>query len=163
MDTRIESIFDEAENRYLNPDELGILSEYVESLPDRLEAYRLLRDQEITVMQKVADQLQVELSQESVENLERSIKNALLSLRYCAMGMLLNDDALVKNHLVNWLSQTTKVYNTQAIDKALYRLLIQELGQTLSPSQMAFLKPMLTLAQDSLVGQESLTVSALGW
>jgi Phycobilisome protein len=163
MDAKIENIFDEAENRYLNPEELGVLSQYVESLPDRLDAYRTLRDQELNVMQKVADQLQVEMPQETIEDLERCIKNALLMLRYCAMGMLLNDPGFVQSRLVGWLSQTTKIYNTKKIDAVLYRLLQQELSQTLAPQQMAFLKPILTLAQDALVGQEPLTVSALGW
>ncbi|HEY9621863.1 MAG TPA: hypothetical protein V6C78_16015 [Crinalium sp.] len=163
MDKKLENIFDDAENRYLNPDELGVLSQYVDSLPDRLDAYRTLRDREIDVMQKVVDQLQAELPQESIDTLERCIKNALLTLRYCAMGMLLNDEELVRTRLTGWLGQMAKVYNTQAIDSALYRLLEQELSQALNPQHMAFLKPMLTLAQEILFGQEPLTAAALGW
>ncbi|HEY9645964.1 MAG TPA: phycobilisome protein [Chroococcidiopsis sp.] len=161
MHPQLQSIFDEAENRYLKPEELGTVSQYVESLPSRLETYRKMRDSELSVMQQVADQLQVELPNEKVEHLERSIKNALLVLRYCAMGMLLNDEDFVKSRLLSWLQENVKAYNSQTIDSALYRLLNQGLNQTFSPQQMALLNPMLSLAQDALLGQP--TISSIGW
>ena len=163
MHPQIESIFDEAENRYLKPEELSFLGQYVDSLPERLGTYRLIRDHELEIMQAVADQLQVEMPDEKVEHLERSIKNALLMLRCCAMGMLLNDEVLVRERLINWLGQTMKIYNTQALDSTLYRLLDQQLNQVLNPKQMMLINAMLTLAQDALLGQETLTASALGW
>ncbi|MBD2460986.1 hypothetical protein H6G89_08010 [Oscillatoria sp. FACHB-1407] len=163
MHPQIESIFDEAENRYLKPEELSTLGQYVDSLPERLETYRIIRDRELDIMQAVADQLQIELPNEKVEVLERSIKNALLTLRYCAMGMLLNDEALVKERLISWLSQTIKVYNTQVVDSTLHRLLNQQLSQVLTPKQVMLINTTLNSAQDALLGQETLTASALGW
>jgi len=165
MHPQIETIFDEAETRYLKPEELGVLGEYVNSLPTRLETYRLLRDQEIDIMQAVADQLEAELTQAKMEELERSIKNALLVLRYCAMGMLLNDTTFVETRIKGWLTQVMKAYDTHAIDTALYRLLNQHLNQVLNHDQMAQLSPLLTLAQNLLLGteQEPLTAAALGW
>ena len=151
MHQQIESLFDEAENRYLKPEELGVLSQYVDSLPQRLETYRQLRDQELTLMQQVADQLQAALPQEKTETLERSIKHALLVLRYCAMSMLLNDTSFVQNRLLSWLSRTVQTYNTQAVDMTLYRLLNQRLSQTFTPQQLSLLKPPLALAQSTLL------------
>jgi hypothetical protein len=150
MHPQLETIFDEAENRYLKPEELNLLGEYVDSLPERLEAYRSLRDRELKIMQSVADQLQLELPQENVEMLERSIKNALLMLRYCAMGMLLNDEAFVQERLLGWLSQTVQVYDTRSVDAVLYRLLNQRLKQALNPRHLALLGAMLLLAQNTL-------------
>lgn len=150
MHPQLETIFDEAENRYLKPEELNILGRYVDSLPERLEAYRNLRDRELNIMQAVADQLQLELPQHKVEVLERSIKNALLILRCCAMGMLLNDEDLVKERLLGWLSQTIQVYDTRAVDAVLYRLLNQRLKQALNSKQLSLLNPMLLLAQTAL-------------
>lgn len=155
MHQQLETLFDEAENRYLKPEELKLLSQYVESLPQRMETYRLLRDQELEIMQQVADQLQAALPQEKTEVLERSIKNALLMLRYCAMAMLLNDDSFVADRLLSWLSRTVQAYDTQKIDATLYRLLNQRLTQVFSPQQMSFLSPPLILAQKSLLKQVS--------
>lgn len=155
MHQHLETLFDEAENRYLKPEELKLLSQYVESLPQRMETYRLLRDQEIELMQQVADQLQAALPQEKTEALERSIKNALLMLRYCAMAMLLNDESFVAERLLNWLSRTMQAYDSQKIDATLYRLLNQRLTQVFNPQQMSLLSPPLLLAQKSLLKQVS--------
>ncbi|UBF26573.1 hypothetical protein K9N68_00735 [Kovacikia minuta CCNUW1] len=159
MHPQIEAILDKAENHYLSPEELGIINQYVESLPARLEAYRSLRDRELEIMQQVANQLQATMPQEKIENLERSLKNGLLLLRYCAMGMLLNDESFVQERLLGWLSATLGFYNIQTIDTTLYRLLNQQLAQTISPIHVSLLNPMLTKAQNTL--QQSTAVPTL--
>jgi hypothetical protein len=163
MHPQLESVFDEAENRYLTSEELGILTQYVDSLPDRLATYRTIRDQELDIMQIVANQLEVELSQEQTVTLERSIRNALLVLRYCAMGMLMDDEAFVKERLQGWLTEITKAYNMQTVDLVLYRLLNESLSQTLTSAQNELIQPFLELAREVLLGQETLTAAALGW
>jgi hypothetical protein len=158
MHPQIEAILDEAENRYLSSEELGLINQYVDSLPTRIETYRSLRDRELEIMQQVANQLQAAMPQEKTENLERSLKNALLLLRYCAMGMLFNDESFVRERLLNWLSVAMSFYNTQAIDTTLYRLLNQQLSQAL-PGHISLLSPMLTMAQTTL--QKSTAAPAL--
>lgn len=153
MHPQIEAVFDNAETRYLKPEELRLITQYVQSLPERLAVYRSLRDQELEVMQWVADQLQAQMPQEEQELLERSIKNALLMLRCCSMGMLLNDEALIQERFLRWVSQSAKVYNTEKIDTTLYRLLNQRLTKMLGAKQMSCLSPMLTIAQNALVSQ----------
>ncbi|WP_052128816.1 hypothetical protein [Neosynechococcus sphagnicola] len=89
MHETIQALFDEAESRYLKPEELTLLNEYVDSLPERLEIYRRIRDQELSLMQQVADQLEQDLPETSIPQLERSLKNTLLVLRQSAMALLL--------------------------------------------------------------------------
>ncbi|MBD2021622.1 hypothetical protein H6F43_15690 [Leptolyngbya sp. FACHB-36] len=163
MHPPIQAIFDDAENRYLKSEELTVLNQYVQSLPSRLEMYRLVRDQEIEWVQQVADQLQAEMPQEPVENLERSLRNALLVLRCCTMGMLLNDESFVEKRLFSWFSATNSVYNTRSIDVALYRLLNQTLSQVLAPNQLDLLSPLLNQAQALLLQEETLPVSVLSY
>jgi len=167
MHPQLETVFDEAEDRYLKPEELSVLSQYVSSLPERLETYRTLRDRELEIMQKVADDLVAALPDESQAHLERSIRNALLVLRYCAMGMLLEDETFVQGRLQGWLKETLQAYKTSHIETKLYGLLEQHLAQTLGASQVTLLTPFLTLAQGTLLGtgipEEPLTASALGW
>lgn len=149
MNTNLEAIFNEAEKRYLTTDELGAVGTYVDSLPDRLGLYRMLRDQEVDLLQKVADQLQQEYSQASVPVLEHCIKNGVLALRSCALTMLMMDD----NHIhdrVTWLKQIQQTYQSQEMDASFYRLLEKQLTATLSPQQMALLQPPLTAVQNSL-------------
>jgi len=151
MHPAIEAMFDEAENRYLKPEELTVLSTYVDSLPERLDAYRCLRDQEITVMQHVADQLEARCPNESQQTLERCLKNALLVMRYAAMAMLLNDSEFLTNRLVAWLEETNSIYQTQTIDTTLYQLLNHRLGEVLTQSQLKLLRPHLTIAEKAVV------------
>ncbi|MGJ3251308.1 MAG: hypothetical protein ACFE0J_09290 [Elainellaceae cyanobacterium] len=158
MHSKIESIFDEAENRYLKPDELGALNQYVNSLPDRLDTYRHLRDQEVAIMQPVANQLEAQFSQEGTQTLERSIKTALLIMRYCAMAMLLNDETFLTTRLSGWFAQSIKIYNTERIDEALYQLLDRRLSDVLTPSQLNLIRPHLALAQETLLSQSNTTL-----
>jgi hypothetical protein len=160
MQSNLEALFYEAENRYLKAEELQLLNQYVGSLPNRIDVYRTLRDREIDVMQWVADQIQATMPNEKVETLERSIKNALLVLRYCAMGMLLNDETFVQGKLQGWLTQTMRVFNTQAVDNALYQLLDRRLAEVMTPQQTGLLSPHLARAKAVLLQELQPTVSA---
>lgn len=159
MDSQLEAIFDDAESRYLKQEELELLSQYVDSLPIRLNAYRTLRDRELEIMQPVADQLQAQLPNEKIENLERALKTALLTLRYCAMGLLLNDQAFVRDRLISWLGGTMRLYNIRSINTVLYRLVQQHLSQVLSPQELNLLTPYLTLAE-TLMHEQSLEATS---
>ncbi len=147
MHSQIEALFDEAENRYLKPEELGLLNQYVNSIPARMTVYQALRDRELEIMQPVADQLQAALPQESLEALERAVKNGLLALRYCAMAMLLNDEKLVGDRLSGWLGGTMSLYNNPTINGVLYSLMQQRLTEVLGAQAMSLLAPHLQTAQ----------------
>ncbi|KAM3113838.1 hypothetical protein [Phormidesmis sp. 146-33] len=151
MQSPIETVFDEAESRYLKTEELRSLGKYVVSLPERISAYRALRDQELTIMQQVADQLQLKLPDTKLDVLERSLKNGILVLRYCAMGMLLADENFVRSRLLHWLSDSVQLHSTQAIDTTVYSLTLQTLKTTLTPKQMAALEPFFTLVQSAFI------------
>ena len=86
MKTTLEALFNEPERHYLSAIELDQLSQYINTLPERIELYRQLRDQEVAIMQPVADALEKQLPQASTETMEQGIKQAVLVLRYCAHG-----------------------------------------------------------------------------
>jgi Phycobilisome protein len=155
MQSPIETVFDEAESRYLKTEELRSLGKYVVSLPERVSAYRALRDQELTIMQQVADQLQIKLPDAKPGVLERSLKNGILVLRYCAMGMLLADEAFVRSRLLHWLTDSIQLHGTQAIETTVYSLTLQTLKITLTPKQMAALEPFFTLVQGAFAQPEA--------
>ena len=150
MNPQIEAAFDDAENRYLKPEALGLISQYTQSIPTRLETYQSLRDYELEIMQWVADQLEAEMPLESVDNLERSIKNGLLMLRCCAMSMLVNDEGLIRDRFLVWASSMTTVYESHLIDTTLYGLMNHRLNQVLGIERMVLLMPMLAYAQNAL-------------
>lgn len=153
MHPQLATVFDEAENRYLKPEELKLMTQYVASMPERLDAYRSLRDRELAVMEAVVAQLQQEMPQVPADLMERCIKHALLMLRYCGLSLLTNDETLVQRRFVDWVGPLSTIFDTQAIDTKLYQLLNQQLSQVLTPKQMSYLSPSLAFAQEAILSQ----------
>jgi hypothetical protein len=151
MHPKIEALMDEAENRYLKPEEMEALKHYAVSIAQSLKVYESLRDQEVAIFQPIADQLVKAFPDVSQEILERSLKQWLLVLRYCAMAMLLNDREFLQQRLLDWLKGLVQTHQTGEIEAQLYQLLLSRLKSLLSPQALALLQPFLTQAQTSLL------------
>lgn len=152
MNTEITELVEQARARYLSTQELDLLADYIQSLPDRIDLYKLLRDREVEIMQTVADRSESELPSTALEDLEKAIMNLLLVMRYCAMGMLLNDQNFIKVRLLNWLEQIVAQYEqAHSLNAKLYKLLNQVLKQELSDQQLALMQPPIATAQLALI------------
>lgn len=157
MNPTLEALFDEPEKRYLQPDELNRLSQYMSSVPERIKVYRQLRDSEIQIMQPVADQLQQRFSQVPEASLKRSIQNGLLVLRYAAMAMLMDDPDSMTQRLQSWLPEIVAAYDTLMVDEALHQLLAQHLSSAFTAQQFALLSPALEIAKQLLKAAPQVT------
>jgi hypothetical protein len=151
MIPKIQELLNQAQDRYLATDELGLMENYVSSLPDRLKLYKLIRDREIDLLQTVADQVPTELPNVTDEDLETGIKNLILVLRYSSMAMLLNDENFLKQRLLNWLEGIMSMRDMRRLNETLYKLLNQVLRQQFSPAQIALIQPLITAAQVTLI------------
>jgi hypothetical protein len=151
MIPKIQDLINQAQDRYLAVDELGLMESYVSSLPDRLKLYKQLRDREIDLLQAVADQVPVELPNVTDAELEAGIKNLILVLRYCSMSMLLNDESFLKERLLNWLEGIMSMRDMRRLNETLYKLLNQGLRQQFSHAQLALIQPLITSAQVTLI------------
>jgi hypothetical protein len=160
MTFKLDSLFNSPDKTYLDTNDLTVLSQYVSSLPERIAVYRILRDQELAVMQPIADALQ-QRSQEPEAKVERSVRNGLMVLRYVAMAMLLDDSAFVEGRLQGWLPEMVKAHETQALDQQLFKLLDQQLAKLLTPAQLNLLKPSLAKAQELMLDARETVPDAL--
>ncbi len=151
MMPKIQDLINQAQDRYLATDELGLMESYISSLPDRLKLYKIIRDREIDVLQAVADQISTELPSVTDEDLETGIKNLILVLRYSSMAMLLNDENFLKQRLLNWLEGIMSMHDMRRLNETLYKLLNQKLREQFSPSQLALIQPLITAAQVTLI------------
>jgi hypothetical protein len=151
MMPKIEELINQAQDRYLASDELGLMESYISSLPDRLKLYKIIRDHEIDLLQAVADQISTELPSVTDEDLETGIKNLILVLRYSSMAMLLNDENFLKQRLLNWLEGIMSMHDMRRLNETLYKLLNQKLREQFSPSQLALIQPLITAAQVTLI------------
>lgn len=141
MNPLLDALFYEPQKAYLGSADLGKLSHFVSSLPERINFYRRLRNEEVVLMQSVADSLGQQFPQESEARLKRSLQNGILVLRCAAMGMLMDDTAFSTRRLSAWFPGIVEGHGTQAIDRALYPLLKQQFSGRFTPEQMALLSP----------------------
>jgi hypothetical protein len=151
MMPKIQELINQAQDRYLASDELGLMESYISSLPDRLKLYRLIRDRELDILQAVADQVQTELPNVTDDELEAGVKNLILVLRYSSMAMLLNDENFLKQRLLNWLEGIMSMRDMRRLNETLYKLLNQRLKTQFSPTQIALIQPLITAAQVTLI------------
>lgn len=159
MTFKLDALFDSPDKQYLDASDLSTLSQYVSSLPERMAVYRTLRDQEIAIMQPIADALEQRAGHPEAM-VERSVRNGLMVLRYAAMAMLLDDEGFVDDRLQGWLPEMVKAYETQAADQMLFQLLQQQLGKVFSPAQLGLLKPSLEKAQSLMLNtRETVTLA----
>lgn len=161
MPSSINGIFDEAENRYLKPEELQIVGQYVDSIADRISAYRVLRDRELDLIQQAADQLQREMPSTEVTVLERAVKNGMLTLRHCAMAMLLDDPNFVQR-LLPWLKDSIELYQAQGANTTFFGLMKQQLRISLSAQHMELLEPFFSLVEAVIPAQEEEMLTIAG-
>jgi len=152
MHPEIEALLDQAENRFLKAEELTAFKRQAATLSQRLKIYEFLREKEESIFQPVANQLEETFPDEKQETLERSLKHWLLVLRYCAMAMLLNDQAFLEQRLLDWLSGIVEAHQTQKIEATICNLLQTRLKELLSEQARAILQPFLDQAQSILIG-----------
>ncbi|WP_017297020.1 hypothetical protein [Nodosilinea nodulosa] len=161
MTFKLDALFNSPDKQYLDASDLSTLSQYVSSIPERMAVYRTLRDQEVAIMQPIADALQQQAGH-AEPLVERSVRNGLMVLRYAAMAMLLDDDGFVADRLQGWLPEMVKAYETQVVDQQLFQLLYQQLGKVFSPAQLNLLKPSLEKAQNLMLNtRETVTLAGL--
>ena len=151
MTFKLDALFNDPEKTYLDTNDLTLLSQYVSSIPERIAVYRVLRDQELAIMQPIADAL-LQRSGEPEAKVERSVRNGLMVLRYVAMAMLLDDSDFVEGRLRGWLPEMVKAHETQPLDQLLFQLLDQQLPKVLTPAQINLLRPGLAKAKNLVLG-----------
>lgn len=156
MHPEINHFFYEAEDHYLQTEEIASFKHHVSSLTKRLETYELLRDSEIAIFQPIADQMLTTFSQHKQETLERVLKNWIAVLRYSGMAMLLNNPEFLQYRLLEGLTDIIQVHQMQAINTTVYQLLQARLSELLSSEQMTLLQPFLTQTEQGIFGAGNL-------
>lgn len=151
MHEELSNLLVQAESRYLKAEELLEFKNYAATLAQRLKIYEFLRDREVAIFQPIAEQLQNTLPQEKQDRLEQCLQQWILTLRHCAMAMLLNDPDYLQQRLLDWLAGLVKTHQTQQVESIIYELLIERLNELLSPKAMVFLQPFFDQVRVSLL------------
>lgn len=151
MHPKIKTLLEQAESRYLKPEEIDGFKQYAISIAQSLKAYEWLREHEIEIFQPIADDIIHAFPNTEQTVLEESLKNWLLILRHCAMAMLLNDQEYLQQNLLDWLKGIVAIHQHQEVEAKIYQLLQARL-KTMMPAQtLALLQPFLDQAKATLL------------
>jgi hypothetical protein len=151
MDTALQSLIYAADDHYLSDADLDRFNKDVASLGQRLEAYEYIRERELSILQPAVDYLTEEFLKSDTKLIERAVTHWLSILRYASMAMLLNNSEYLSGRLLEWLPELVDVYQIRDIELALYRLILVQLKSSLSPEQLALIKPYLEEAYTILL------------
>lgn len=156
MHADLESLYFKAEEHFLQNTEIKLFKHHIASLAQRLETYENLRDQELAIFQPVANQLVQAFPQEKSQLLEQALKRWITVTRYAAMAMLLNNPEFLQHRLLEWLTDIVQVQQMQSIEGKLNQLLQKRLSEVLPSKQLDLIQPLLSQAQNTLLGSASL-------
>jgi hypothetical protein len=157
MHSDIQNLFYQAEDHYLQSQELKLFKHHADSLAQRLETYKHLRDREIDIFQPVSDRLSNTFPEVKQEILIRALKHWLAVMRYCAMAMLLNNSEFLQHRLLEWLSPQIEAHQLENIESKLYEFLQISLQRILSREQLALIQPFLSQAEKTLLASPIVT------
>lgn len=156
MHPDLQSLFYKAQEHYLQPVEIKLLRHHIGDLEGRLAIYRLLRDQEVSLFQPVADQLEQLYPREEARVLEQTLVQWMTVMRYAAMGMLMNNREFAQYRALEWLTDILQAQKTQDISDRIYELLVAQLRQVMDVDQLDLILPYLDQARATLVGAPAL-------
>jgi hypothetical protein len=147
----LKKLIFQAEDNYLQEAELDTFKTKVNSLAERLEAYEILREQEIALFQPIVDRLVQDAAEQKPKAIEKAIKHWIAILRYCSMAMLLNDPEYLQHRLLEWLTEQIKAHELQSLEIDIYKYLQMRLKKVLSAEQLTLLNPFLEEARKTLL------------
>ncbi len=151
MQKDFEYFFYEAEDHYLNSQEMITFKQQVCQLKQRLDLYKELRSQEIVIFQLVADHLVKKFADEPSQRLEKALTHWISVMRYSGMAMLLNNSDYLRHRLLEWLTDMIHAQEMVAIETYLFQCLQEKLGKSFSSDELELLMPFPMQAQTMLL------------
>ncbi len=155
MNSLVMDLIQSTEGRYLRPDELQRLREYVEGIPKRVRIYQVLQSKEDEMVERVMEKFQAmapNLSRRhGILAWERCRRDLKMVWRYCCMALLLNDEDYLRDKLLYWLETILKAFKMRDECQLAYKLMLDLLSAVFSPEESEMMRPYLLLAKTMLV------------
>lgn len=154
MITDLEAILYKADETYLDSQDLARFKSQTFSLEKRLQTYEILRQQETSIFQYVADRLVKDLPDLSESKIKKALEHWLMIVRYCAMAMLADRPEYLQHHILDWLPEQIEIYNLRVLEENLYALLEKRLRKVLNAEQFSLLEPFLQQSKAALLSSD---------
>ncbi|MEB3337708.1 MAG: phycobilisome protein [Leptolyngbyaceae bacterium] len=140
----------EADGRYLDPQELFPLEQYLQGYTTRLATYQQLRDQSdklvLYALRKLA-QAHPDLIQHHGQRCKYDMTEVL---RYIALSILRDDEVFFKEQMMSWLDTILLAYKRTNHCTIAYRYLQEAINAALPPANSTLTRPYLDIVLMSL-------------
>jgi hypothetical protein len=133
----------EADARYATADQLQFLKNYLDSVDDRVEAYKKMRDAADSIIEQV--KLEKQKINPDFEWYNICKRDIVDLLRYSAAAMLFDDLERLRNGMLVWYKTIVRAYNYEQDSDESYRILQDVIKIYLSPEEVDFVMGALQL------------------
>lgn len=144
----------EVDGRYATDEELKFIPEYLKTYELRLQTYQKLQEIEATIVQQVCDKMRVQdpamFLSGNLDVTPKCKRDILLTWRYSATAVLLDDSEMLRERLLLWLQTLMRAFAHQRACNLTYLVMKDVAKQHLSPQQSALLMPILEMNQSIL-------------
>ncbi|MBD0334663.1 MAG: phycobilisome protein [Cyanobacteria bacterium Co-bin13] len=139
-----------ADGRYLTPEELRSLENYVNSYAQRLETYQKISQHSdamvLNALKKFA-RVHPEIIQQSAKRCQYDMSEVL---RYIALSILRDDEFLFLEKVMFWLDTVLRAHHKQAACSKAYQYLQEAIDETLTPASCSLIRPYISIVLNSL-------------
>jgi Phycobilisome protein len=154
MITLLETLIEGAEGTYANTQDLRSLEHLMSSWSDRKETYLAVEFNETKIIDRAMEMLHENQALPGNKPIEKSRielcrRDITLALRYYSLGMLLQDEEMLKDRFIYWqknVIQAMGLHHYQGV-KFVFKAICEEL----SKEQANLLKPYFKLGQSMIM------------
>lgn len=153
MNTRFESMFADAEGRYLSQDEIQRVTTYTESIGARLAAMKAVEAVEAKIIEEVIEEVwkkHADFERRHVDAREKAKRDITLALRYCALAMVRDDDSFLTDKLLYWMRTILQAFHFGQVIDTTYRALIVRTQAHVDARHFRLIEPYLKLTHQIL-------------
>lgn len=158
MLSQCESLVQSTDSRYATDDELIFLLHYRKSYAKRLSLYKKIAHLEQSIVEATYQQIQKKVPQilrNRKQDISRKWKqDALRTIRYCAMAVLLDDPDNFREKYLLWFQTIMDAFNSRQSCDVTYSIMKEVVKEQFTPEELEMLIPMLQLVQETLGNNE---------
>jgi hypothetical protein len=154
MITLLETLIEGAEGSYANAQDLRNLEHLMASWSERKDVYMAVQAKEIVIIDRamvLLNESQISAGEKPIDKSRAELcrRDITLALRYYSLGMLLQDEEMLKDRFIYWqknVIQAMGLHHYQGV-KFVFKALCEELNK----EQANLLKPYFKLGQSMIM------------
>ena len=152
MITLLEELIERADGSYANKEDLRALEHMMASWSERKEAYLATQEKEESIVNGAIKRMQSSTgyADKAMNNLgiDRCRRDMTLALRSYALGMLLQDEEMLKDRVLYWQKNIIQAMGFSEYQG--YKFLLESIYVELPTKQADLLKPYVKVAMDMI-------------